>query len=77
MKKKTTKAKTNGKAVIMPPPRHHKKYPFADMKKGDRVVVPGDHHRIISAAHMYGRRNNKKFFTRSTPNGRLYVFRVA
>lgn len=56
-------------------------YPFREMEIGDSFLVPGDgdkrqlQARIGSAASYYGKRNNKRFVTRSVEGG-VRVWRV-
>ena len=73
------------KGVEIPPPNttngSRRIYPFREMEIGDSFLVPVDgdkklqQARIGSAASYYGKRNNKRFVTR-TVDGGARVWRV-
>jgi len=55
------------KSVPMPTERN--KYPFREMDIGDSFLVEVDVVKVISAAHAWGKVNNKKFSIKKVDAG--------
>jgi hypothetical protein len=64
------------KGIPAPPKRSIKKYPFADMKVGDSVLVGGHlAGNARNAAYLHGVRSGKSFTSRTEKDG-LRIWRT-
>lgn len=66
------------KGIEVPTIRRTSVYPLADMEPGDSFFVPGEsvRDRSAAAARLWGRRNDRKFVSRSVDGG-VRIWRLA